>query len=343
MTNKSIGFITYFTSDFLELGIVSIRRFIQYHPQSAGIIFCFDDYSRDALSVALSSSNLEVINILSFHKWTDHFNRLSRDRNELEVITSLKPLLIIEAQRKLSDCQYIVYFDPDVMFFSAMDFECTQIRDFHVFEQVGIPHTSKELHGQYNAGLVITRSSEEALRLLKAWSSLCMEWCKLETEQNRYADQKYLDYFIGDPAFSAMRSLENNLSARAFYTANRRIKISKDGEMVKVENSDLVSFHFHGLRVLGQEVLTGINRFGPLHYKLRLFKLIYFPILMELLSVKRHNSKTFGNLVSVKRSDKTLKYVERSSPLKAFIQVMRLTRIPWWLLKLILVGEHAKI
>src|SRR5207237_1146927 len=50
-----------------------------------------------------------------------------------------------------------------------------------------------EWNGIYNVGWVTFRRDDNALSCLRWWREQCIEWCYDRIEDNRFADQKYLD------------------------------------------------------------------------------------------------------------------------------------------------------
>lgn len=340
-------FVTYFTRDFLILGLTSLRRFFRYHPSAAGYIFCFDEFSRERIREAFPDNSLSVVNVHSHNDLNEEFEELLEDRNPLEVITSMKPRFIIEAMGKVPDKSFVVYLDPDIMTFSPIEISDSSLgADFYVFAQLGIPKSAQKLYGRFNAGLLIIKKTPISMKMLRTWYRLCQEWCLLKVEEEKYADQKYLDEISLSSGFFPLIDWGNNLSVRAFLKTEPSIRLYQEDENVYVNSTKLQTFHFHGLRSTEFGVITGLNRFGAIRGKVKLFKTIYIPILKDL----SHESQILGSCISNRSNvgtfDKTLVYFFRKSPyvnnwIRNTWRLIRLTQIPWAFLKVLGNGERV--
>ena len=59
----TIHFVTYFTSEFVSIGIASVARFLRFHPNSPGNIFTFDEQTSDVLRERFAKGGINVINV----------------------------------------------------------------------------------------------------------------------------------------------------------------------------------------------------------------------------------------------------------------------------------------
>jgi hypothetical protein len=101
--------------------------------------------------------------------------------------------------------------------------------------------------GNYNVGWVSFRRDEYGLECLHWWAEHCIEWCYDRVEENRFADQKYLDEF---PArFKSVRVLQHKgANVGPWNVAN--YPITQHGEEIRVDGQPLIFFHFHGFKML---------------------------------------------------------------------------------------------
>lgn len=335
MSQKINYFVTYFTSEFTEIGVVSIKRFLYFHPDTLGKVYCFDENSREILSKLIDSPKVTVENVQKSKSLTTILGDLVKDRSLLEAIISIKPLLLLQC---ITECRLedtLIYFDPDVMFYSQISIENMCTSSFMVYEQKGISSKSIQNYGRYNAGIVLVKNNSQGNEILRLWQDHCLQWCRLEVENHRYADQKYLDYLSGLPGFTSSCSWSSNLSARAFNKQEREIDIRKSEAYIYVNGEMLESFHFHGLRYSNNAILTGFNRFGSLRPRGRLFFYVYLPVIFNVF-------ETSKNLMALKLDvhrenlaalDKTMIYERPESrfPINGIMmlfRMLRLSRIP---------------
>ena len=335
----TIHFVTYFTSEFVTIGIASVARFLRFHPNSLGNIFTFDEPTSDILRKRFANAGVNIINVFQSESIASKYNSLLTDRNDLEVITSLKPLFIRLSLQELADNDQLIYFDPDVMHFSHTP--SLSSKSVLVFKQIGLSSASAKKFGEFNAGLVLLKKDQTSLTLLRDWEEKCYAWCKLQELDGLYGDQKYLDSFKNIPGFGYQESFQNNLSARAF-TSNQEIRLSKNSSgFVLINDQALVSFHFHGIRLKEDKILTGFNRFGRIHSKVKLFLYIYVPILHEITS--EHSAlkgKNETSIALISRFDKTIFYSKHrwgSIPLLnflvSFFRMINFTEIPVFIIR----------
>ena len=84
-----------------------------------------------------------------------------------------------------------------MMFFSSL---------YPIFEEIGdasvalTPHNftkdlkTEEVYGKYCVQFVFFRNDKEGLMALNWWKQSCIDWCYATLEDNRYGDQKYLNF-----------------------------------------------------------------------------------------------------------------------------------------------------
>lgn len=350
MVSASLVFFTYFTSEFIEIGIVCVERIHRFHPNSKIIVYVFDQDSFDLLSSRWNPGAIEVRLVKNDSGLERVIESLAKDRNPLEVVTSLKPHLLRLILDHVSKETWVVYVDPDVMFYRKLEIPNSQEPSFLVFEQLGLDSAAIRNFGRFNAGLVAVKNNLHGRSILLKWEDKCFAWCRLSIEDDKYADQKYLDIFSHMDGFESLRNSTHNLSARAFARSTEgTISLRKKRNAILINGKPLQSFHFHSLRVTDHFVLTGINRFGRFSKQFLVFMWIYLPILFEIAKAHRILSRAnFQKTTNVDSFDKSLKHENypRSNLKFSFeilIQTLRLTRIPISVLKGAKLGKSRNM
>jgi hypothetical protein len=253
----------------------------------------------------------------------------------------LKPLFIRLSLEGISEGDQLIYFDPDIMHFG----ETLSLSDksLFAFKQIGISKSSSEKYGEFNAGLILLRKNQECLSMVRDWEDKCAHWCGLYEHNGLYADQKYLDDFKRDVSFGFAESLQHNLSMRAFTESQNLISLRKTPKDVLVNGSKLSTFHFHGIRISRNRISTGINRFGKIRNKQRIFRYMYLPVLREICS-EHFRCYPKGELLmsGVSKYDKSIlnlpHRLEKSPAMRLLITLLRminLTEIPLVFFKLV--------
>ena len=120
------------------------------------------------------------------------------NRSIVEYYFTLTPAWMLYLLEQVKTIEMITYLDGDLVFYSDPEV---------VFEEIGegsvaiVPHNffpavqEKEKCGKYNVGWLSFRKDEAGLSCLRWYRERCLEWCYDIIEEDRYADQKYLDYF----------------------------------------------------------------------------------------------------------------------------------------------------
>lgn len=334
MTREIDHFVTYFTSEFTTIGIVSIKRFLQVYPHAHGVVYCFDDESKILLNAHINVDTIKIVNFQKSVYFANIKDELRKDRSELEFLVSIKPLIMYESLLHCAPNQILIYFDPDVMFYSKVSLDKFSNSSFLVYQQKGLSCESIQNYGKYNAGIVVVKNDMYSKAILKLWREKCFSWCRLVVETDRYADQKYLNHFEEHPGFASESSWSSNLSARAFAKPIKSVDLKKLKDGIYINGRLLETFHFHGLRLLSDGILTGFNRFGSTKMRYRLFVYIYLPIISSIFELEmKMRSKSTNSLQLLAKFDKTLIYEKESNSavvrfIVNFYRVFRLSRIP---------------
>jgi hypothetical protein len=188
----------------------------------------------------------------------------------------------------------LVYFDADIFFyqsFSRIDnlfIENDVILSKHLFPPA---LAGSEIYGKYNGGLIFFKNSKKSLNYLSTWRQLCIDWCELKIDRNRFADQKYLERFEFNSGVYALVDPGINLGQQ--YFVDRKIKIKKlNTNILMVDGFQLIAFHFHGFKIGKYFFNTGFNRYAPLKNRIKIFLFIYRPyigsIRRELRQLKQN-------------------------------------------------------
>lgn len=329
-------FFTYFTSEFLAIGITSVLRYVKFNPHARGFVFCFGREAKTNIAECLTGP-VKVIDILDVPFLNLKYSNLLKSRTRYEALISMKPILFEYVLNCAKENESVVYFDPDLMFFGEFQPLLKLNYDLQLFAQLGTAQNDEKLYGKFNAGLIILRNSSVGRSIAQAWSVLCEEWCQLVPEEDRFADQKYLERFLGRDTVIGHRLINVNLSTRAFsptnYSLYGGLVLRKHKKEVWINHLGLIAFHFHGLRIIHTWIFTGFNRFGRIYGKRRLFKLVYKPVLAEVAYWHRRNSCGFKYGQGKSIGDKPSQYALASlnmkfSAINTPIEVLRRTKLP---------------
>ncbi|RFZ84806.1 hypothetical protein DYU05_04140 [Mucilaginibacter terrenus] len=161
------------------------------------------------------------------------------------------------------DYDKVIYFDPDIYVFSALDPIFRELDDSFV---VVTPHiTTLEINytgnasqndllatGIYNLGFVAFRKCDQSSQLLSWWKSRLQDMCFVDRADALFTDQKWMDFIFSffDSGIHVSRDLGRNLAPWNFH--ERKIK-SVDGafwvtnRVTGKEDFALIFVHYSGV------------------------------------------------------------------------------------------------
>jgi hypothetical protein len=121
-------------------------------------------------------------------------------------------------------------------------------------------NTERRRYGLFNAGWVSVDAGQEGRRFVSWWRDLCVEWCRMDVEETRFGDQKYLDRVPSTfPAAKTFTHPGVNLGPWNI----GGVRVERHGDAITVDGEPLVFFHFHGMRrMLFKLHESGLHDYG---------------------------------------------------------------------------------
>jgi hypothetical protein len=275
-------FCTYFDFGYFTRGIALYESLRQHCPAFTLWVLCLDKVSLDELK----RRNLPSVKLVSPEELEDATEGLAEarsNRSQVEYYFTCSPALPLFILKTAPQVDLITYLDSDLYFYANPE---------PVFEELGtgsigiIRHRVKsdlavvEQYGIYNVGWVSFRRDEDALACLRWWRDRCIEWCFHRVEENRYADQKYLDSF--PKKFRNVVVLEHKGANLAPWNiANYRI--SKESGKITVDRQPLLFFHFQGFNQINRNsYATGMGIYN-IRVDRRVLRALFEPYIRTLL------------------------------------------------------------
>jgi hypothetical protein len=274
-------YCTYFDHRYLPRGLALYHSLRRHAPESMLWVLCLDEECERLLARA-ALPGLGMLPLRELEAWDPQLARAKASRSLVEYYFTCSPCLPRWVLAHASDAGSVTYLDSDLYFFSSPE---------PVFAEIGgapvaiTPHrfsparaAKLERYGHYNVGWLSFDRSAQARDCLEWWRERCIEWCYDRLEDDRFADQKYLDRFpLLFPATHSIAHPGANLAPWNF--DGYRIA----GSPPTVDGMPLVFFHFQGLKQLSARSFdTRLDE-----YQARLSPEvrdgIYLPYLRELL------------------------------------------------------------
>jgi hypothetical protein len=250
-------YCTQFDHRYLARGLAMIRSLRRVTRDSTVWVLCLDDLAQDILS-RFAEPGVHTISLAALETADPSLATARHDgRSLVEYYFTCKASLIAYVLDAAPDAKIVSYVDADLWFFAdpAPVFEeagdAPVILTSHRFP---LERRNMEAYGRFNAGWLSFNRSAEGLACLAWWRNRCLEWCcdRVDEENQRFADQRYLDRFATHfPGTHALRHKGANLApwnVRAYRLDTRDNTVLIDGE------EPLLFFHFHGIVPVGRNI-----------------------------------------------------------------------------------------
>lgn len=250
-------FCTYFDTHFMQRGLALYESLKRHCAMFKLWILCMDRTSYETLA-RLNLPGIELIALEAFEKGDDALLNAKQNRTRIEYYFTCTPSLPLFILNHWPEVDTITYLDADLFFFAD---PAPIYREFSGHSIAIIPHRfppelrDHERHGIYNVGYLSFKRNQQAVACLRWWQEKCLEWCFDRVENNRYADQKYLDDW---PArFSGVVEIRHKgANVAPWNLSNYTIRQNSYGRQsshgrkssngVHVDDDPLIFFHFHG-------------------------------------------------------------------------------------------------
>ena len=265
-----------------------VRSLRRVEPEAQVWALCMSDKAYDYFA-SNPEPGVRPIALSEFEAGDEELLRARHDgRSAIEYYFTCSPSLIRYGFRLAPEAQFMTYLDSDLWFFSSPSTIYERAKNASA---IIIPHRFPPEHyerarfGIFNVGWVTFRRDEEGLRLLEWWRQRCLDWCfdRVDEENNRFADQRYLDQFpeMSTKAYIVVHKGANlapwNMGGYQFSERNGHILID--------DRDPLIFFHFHGLKALASKIFLTGQKIYRAQMSPLIKEKIYRPYLNELCRI----------------------------------------------------------
>jgi len=292
MTRTGLKFVTFFDSRFLIQGTVAVASFLKQNESASGVIYCTNTLTTKILKERFRGLRVKIRNISEIPSIEEAREMMSLDRNPIEVLLALKPILILETLKDLPREEPLVYFDADLFFYESLNTMITELGGAnllltrHLFPS---QLSSSVKYGIVNAGFILMRNKSETIAVVTDWAKKCKQWCFLRLEEGKYGDQLYLNDYLDLPGVKSIS--DPGVNNGVYYFQEKR-KIKSISNVVFIEDSKLICFHFHGIRITKDLIFSGFNRYKVPKRAFRVWTNIYRQYLKEIKVELQHYAIT---------------------------------------------------
>lgn len=262
-------FCTYFDRNYLVRAMALYDSLKRHAGPFTLWALCFDDFSFDVLT-RLGLPDFLPVALADFERGDDALLAAKSARSRVEYYFTCSPSWPLYLLDRHPEIEVLTYLDADLYFFSSPDSAFAELGDGSVLivgHRFAPRLQSLEVHGVYNVGLLAFRNDAAARECLRWWRDRCLEWCGLQPEDGKFADQKYLDDW--PRRFPGTRVLQHKGAGLAPWNG-ANYDIRRAGGRVTVDGEPLVFYHYHGIKFFGPQF------FGPRFLQAR----FYDPVLL---------------------------------------------------------------
>lgn len=286
-------YCSYFDHRYLARGLAMIRSLRRFDTEAVFWVLCLSETCERALR-RLQEPNVRPIAMTDFLAGDAALQAARAERSTVEFYFTCTPALVCYVLDRTGPDDVVTYVDGDLYFFDAP----TPLFDALDGASVSIvahrfPEAKRDLQrfGIYNVGWLGFRNDGNGRAAAQWWRTRCNEWCFDIVEDDRYADQKYLDRF-GELFEGVVVLSQPGANLAPWNVARHRLALS--GRRVLVDGEPLIFFHYQGLRELGRHLYFAAHHQydAPLSGFMR--RHIYRPYLARLSTIRDEVASLVG-------------------------------------------------
>jgi hypothetical protein len=274
-------YCTYFDSNYLPYGLALHESLTRHARPFALHVLCLDDLAYEYLEGS-GLDSVRPIRLRDLEAWDPALPAVKTTRSMAEYYFTCTPDLVRYVMERVDGAADVTYLDADLYFFAD---------PAPVFAEIGsgsvgiIPHgfpadqRHLEIFGVFNVGFLFFRNDAEGRRCLSWWRDRCIEWCFDRPEDDKFADQKYLDHW--PTLFTGVVVIRNPGAGLGPWNQSL-FPITRNGQTVCAGGVPLIFYHFHGLRfIFGSLMKHGVAGYGG-QLSSSLKSNVYVPYIREL-------------------------------------------------------------
>lgn len=285
MNNETLILVTFFDSNYLPKAIETYNSLLKYENNFYLYAYCFDDLSFTIIK-RLNLNNFIPVSLKEFES-KELLATKDKKTKQYEYYWAYKPYLILKTMNR-TGAEIVTYIDCDFRFFQSPREIFDEIDDGDVLLQPNNFSSEEDKQfvpvGYYCSCFESFRNNRNGKKILKWWHKRCVEWCKASFEEDKFADQKYLDKW---------RLLFRNVKEITTVGANiapwniQKYDLSKKNGKVLINKLPLIYYHYHSFRMNIKNysyIITG-DRENFYRIPASALQLIYKPYIEEIKKI----------------------------------------------------------
>ena len=282
-------YCTHFDINYSAHARSLVESLLRVAANSYIFVFCMDDES------FIYFTNIKLKNVI-----VTHYSKLEstipgllnakNNRTAIEYFYTCSPVICNYVITNFEGINEITYLDSDLFFFTdpePIDLELKESSIGIIEHKFSFLARRNRVYGNFNVGWITFKNDINGILCLNKWMENCIDWCYQKVEFDRYADQKYLDFWVRD--FNGVHVIKNIGANLALWNiGNYKIRLIDD--QVYVDDKPLIFYHFAGLKQIEENIFRTELSSVFLSCKGVIKNYIYLPYIKSLKKYLNKNS-----------------------------------------------------
>lgn len=246
---------TVLTKGYLIQGLAFYRSLKMHTSRFWLWVLCVDDTSFNLLK-KMNLANVTPISLEQIR--TEKLAHIEQQRQIHEFCWTLKASFATYLFKNYN-LDSLLYMDADLYFFKDIATIYSEWGEHSIYlTKLWLSPKSAKKAGKYSAGLIGFKSNRTGMKCLRSWRRKCLTWCYDRRENGLWGDQKYLDDW--PRLFPGVKISENKGINVGPWNINRGYKVHSEGNVIYLDNRELVCYHFSGFEIIDEIEFELCNR-----------------------------------------------------------------------------------
>jgi hypothetical protein len=298
-----LHFTTYFDKNYLSRGIVLYNSLKENCNDFELYILCLDEFTENYFKTNHEKyRSVKTILLSDIEDTYDELKECKNNRSTIEYYFTLSPCLPLYLLKKFN-LSHICSLDADILFLANPAPLFDYLKQYSI---VITPHKfSPEIkqllkYGIYNVSFQIFKNDDIGISCLELWKQQCLEWCSdvFDEENNRFADQKYLDNWTAVYP-EKVKELYDNFSGLAPWNLNN-YELKLTDNLFYSNNERLIFYHFHHFKLLSKNwSANGFSDYMVNNYSIPVKLYLYYWNKLDEQNQQLHLENDFSKRINL--------------------------------------------
>ncbi len=240
-------YCAYFDSNYLTRAMLMVDSLKRHDPLAHFHLLCLDTTAEAFLKN--HAPHITAIGIDELQAADPEFAACKDNRSLVEWYFTATSVLCHYLLRRFPGMQRLTYLDSDLFFYASPAILHAESvgKSVQIIEHRFSPHLqSLERYGRFNVAWISFFNTDEGLRVVEDYRRECIDWCYDRLEDERFADQKYLDRW---PARYPNCCVSRWIGADVAHWNVSQWQLRYFNQQIYVDSEQLIFYHFQGIKL----------------------------------------------------------------------------------------------